>query len=134
MNQSEMKRYLEIGGLLNLLVGIAATIWFMFQNGEPDSFTWYLIALPFLLWTTLPFAAVFLMIKKTADVFHADVIFFITSAIISFGGIWILYDAFNVNLDPQGGLIFLFLPVLQLIIVSISFALVTFLNWLFKIR
>jgi len=127
-------QFLNTGSRFNLLIGIAVTIWFMFQNGEPDSFTWYLIAIPFLIWTTFPFAALFLMMKKSKDVLHTHISTFITSAIISFGGIWILYDAFTVNLDPQSGLIFLFLPVLQLIIVSITFALIMFLNRLFKNR
>lgn len=129
-----MNHFLKTAGLVSILIGVAANVWFMFQNGEPDSFTWYLIALPFLLWTTLPFAAVFLMIKKTADVFHANVIFFITSAIISFGGIWLLYDAFVINLDPQSGLIFIFLPILQLICISSGYAITVLLNQLAKNR
>jgi hypothetical protein len=61
------------------------------------------------------------MIHKAKDLLHTHIIFFILSAAISFGGIWVLYDAFVVNLDPQSGLIFLFLPVLQLFIVAIGF-------------
>jgi hypothetical protein len=122
MNQSRTKRYLEAGSRFSLLSGIAATIWFMFQNGDPDSFTWYLIAIPFLIWTLLPFTAVFLMMKKASDAFHTRLTIFIVSAIISFGGIWILYDAFVIHLDPQSGLIFLFLPILQLLCISAGYA------------
>ena len=47
---------------------------------------------------------------------------------LNIGGIWILYDAFVLNLDPQSGLIFLILPVLQLFFVGVGYALKTFLK------
>jgi len=126
MRQNPVNHFINNGSRFNLLSGIAATIWFMLQNGDPDSFTWYLIAIPFLIWTLLPFAAVFLMMKKARDVLQTSITIFIVSAIISFGGIWILYDAFVLHLDPQSGLVFLILPVLQLFLVGIGYALNTF--------
>lgn len=129
-----MNHFLKTAGLICILIGIATNVLFMLKNGEPNSFTWYLIALPFLIWTTLPFAAVFLMMKKANNVLHTYVIFFLSSAIISSGGIWILYDAFVINLDPQSGLIFIFLPILQLIIAAVGFLAGILLNRLLKIR
>jgi len=124
-----VNHFFKIGGIVSLLIGIAANIWFMFQNGEPNRLYWYFIATPFLFWTFLPFAAVYLIIYKANELLYTRIIFFFTSATISFGGFWILYDAFVLNLDPQSGLVFLILPFLQLIVVSIGFGLIQLLRW-----
>jgi hypothetical protein len=123
-----VNQHLKNVGRLFLLTGIAATVWFMIQNGDTTSVTWYIIALPFLFWTITPYALVYIIGRNTENFLRNEIIIFITSFTITAGGIWMLYDAFVQHLDPQSGLVFLFLPVLQLIFVGVSFALIQILN------
>jgi hypothetical protein len=129
-----MNHYLKTGGNITMLIAIASNLWFMFQNGDPDSFTWYLIAVPFLMWIALPFAAVYLIWKEAIDNVYTHILFLFTACIISVGGFWIVYDAFVLHLDPQSGLVFLVLPVLQLIVVAVAYALNVLLSRFFVNR
>lgn len=123
-----MKQILKTTGYITLILTFSITMGFMFKNGEPYNLSWYFIALPFLMWSALPLAAIFLIWKQAKDTIYTHALLLFTACFISLGGIWILYDAFLLNLDPQSGLVFLILPVLQLIVVAVAFALLAVLN------
>lgn len=103
-----------------LAAGILSNAYFMFTDGEPDKLWWWLLGIVFFLWTSVPFvglAAAYYRI--TLNIFGKIVLFF-SALIITTGGIYFLVEAFITHLDPQSGLIFIFLPFYQLVVVAIG--------------
>ncbi len=101
-------------------IGILANVYFMLTNGEPDKLWWWTGELVFFVWTAIPFVGIATATKCLSKGLTSAFILFITSIIITFGGVYALVETFIVHLDPQSGIIFIFLPFYQLVHVAVG--------------
>ena len=98
-----------------LIVTAIFTCLIMLYGGEPSSIDWWRGIAGHFGWACLPYGILlfFNMIKR--GVFKKDFVLLVTTIIVSGFALFIYVDTFFIHLDAQGGLIFLFLPMYQII-------------------
>lgn len=109
-----------IGIWIFFIVAVLCTAGFIFKNGEPANLWWWLPGIGFLGWACIPFLMNLQFSMNHRGSVPALTVILIVMSIITFGGFYILLDAFVFHPDPQGGLVLIFLPILQIIISSIG--------------
>ena len=92
-----------------LLVITAATLAFTISDVRDTKY-----AIGFTLWSIVPWLYAFGLVYVVNHVKKLKFILIITLALGLFG-IWAFIDTLYIHLDPQGGLVFLFLPLWQLL-------------------
>jgi FtsH-binding integral membrane protein len=98
-----------------LLLGVLTTLGFMVHAGEPSSPSWWLLFVPFAGWVSVPYAVVALAVRRQPVVRSSQVVLLIAAiALATFGG-YTLYGAFVTHIDAQSGIVFVFLPLYQLV-------------------
>jgi hypothetical protein len=102
------------GSTLALLaVGVSVTLGFMVHAGAPARPAWWLLFVPFAAWGIAPYAAVAVAARRARGSRAPAWVLFLAAALLVASSAALLYDAFVRHLDPQSGLVFLFLPLLQ---------------------
>jgi hypothetical protein len=106
--------------IINLILAIDLLTngYFMLSNGQVDKLWWWLLAFGFFVWVAVPYVGIVIANKRISRNIISQIIFLITSLFITVGGIYILIETFIKHLDPQSGLIFIFLPFFQCIVVA----------------
>ncbi len=98
-----------------LAVGAATTLGFMVDAGEPARPAWWLLFVPFAAWGLAPYAAVAVAARRARGSRAPARVLLAAAALLVAGSAALLYDAFVRHLDPQSGLVFLFLPLWQIV-------------------
>lgn len=101
---------------LLVAVGLLANACLMAYSGNPDSLGWYPMALALLAWSSIPFITLAGAAWLSSWELPGAATLFITTAVITFGGVQILVDALLVNVDPRSGIVFVVLPVYQSVV------------------
>ena len=114
----------SIGG--TLLAGVIVTAGFMIYAGEPADPGWWLGFLAFFLWALLPFAIVALMAYRPSMSQRSLWVLLAASVLLTVATCALLYTALIVQTDAQSALVFVVLPIWQLIALPV-FLLVAFL-------
>jgi len=113
MKKHKSIKVIKITTLVLLSAGVLTTGFFMLDNGEPDTLEWWPIASLFFAWSIAPYVGVAYANEILSNnIFDRSILLFI-AIIITIGGIAILIDTFIIHLDPQSGLVFIFLPIYQ---------------------
>jgi hypothetical protein len=107
-----------------LIPGLIANGYFMVTNGSPEEIWWWLLAVGFFVWGAVPYVGIAAADKRILTNTIGKIILLITALTITGSGIYILIEAFIINLDPQSGLIFIFLPFFQSVIAAIGIGIV----------
>lgn len=104
------------------LLGFALvyTAFFMLANGEPGRGSWWSLALVFYGWAGSPFILLGLQVRPHGKSRPYLRVLLATTVILVFGGLVALWRTFVTQPDPQGGLVFVFLPLLQLVVAFIG--------------
>jgi len=95
------------------LMGAAVTAYFMIDNGHPDTPGWWGLFVLFFAWSVSPLVMLTRLVRRHADHPLGAVLLCATAIASVAFGIWALINAFVIHLDPQSGLVFVFLPVWQ---------------------
>jgi hypothetical protein len=119
-----MKKTITVAVYMLLTAGMFINAYFMLSNGEPDKLWWWPLAFGFYAWAAVPFAGVAIVNRYLSKNLLTSLILFATAVTITGGGLYILVEAFITHLDPQSGIIFIFLPFLQCVVVAIGTGLV----------
>ena len=104
-------------------VGVLANASLMVHSGEPGELYWYFLALAFLAWSSIPFITLAGAAWLSSWELPGAATLFITTAVITFGGIQILVDTLLVNVDPRSGIVFVVLPVYQSVVAVLGIGL-----------
>jgi hypothetical protein len=102
----------------NLLVssaGVAVTFGFMVWAGDPRHVAWWVGAVPFALWASAPYAVLAVAAWALRSSRGASLTVFFTGIGVLISSFVILVSAFVTHIDAQSGLVFVFLPLWQLI-------------------
>jgi hypothetical protein len=98
-----------------LILGFLTSIAFMIHAGEPRILSWWLLFFPFAAWTLVPYALVVQAARRQpASRSSQTVLLFAAAALLAFGS-FTLYEAFVAHLDAQSGIVFVFLPLYELV-------------------
>ena len=101
--------------LVLLLVGVTTTLGFMGYAGDPTRPGWWLFFLLFGAWALLPYGVVAIAARQRPANRASDSVLCLAATLLSGLGILALYSAFVAHLDPQRGLVLVFLPLWQLL-------------------
>lgn len=115
-----MKKVIEIAIHTLLVVGIVANAYFMLSNGEPDKLWWWPLALGFFAWATVPYVTIAVINRFLAKDVPSKIAVLVTALVVTSGGLYFLIVAFITHLDPQSGIVFIFLPFYQCAAVAIG--------------
>lgn len=110
-----MKAPLDHLILALLLVGAATTLGFMIDAGEPDRPWWWLAFSLFGGWALVPYALVAAATRWRPANRASRSVLCAAAALLSGLSILSLYSAFVIHLDAQSALVFIFLPLWQLV-------------------
>ncbi len=99
-----------------LLVGAATTLGFMAYAGEPTSASWWLLSLPFAAWTLLPYALVASGTRRHPSNRGSSSLLSLAAALLSGSSIVLLALTFVTQPDAQSGLVLVFLPLWQSVV------------------
>ncbi len=102
----------------NLLLSAAGALgtWtFMVYAGQPDDWSWLLFFLPFAAWAAIPFAVIAFASRRARTIPAALRVLFVATLILTFGSMYLLYTAFVTSPDAQSGIVFVFLPIWQMV-------------------
>lgn len=111
-----------------LLVGALVTEGFMLYAGEPGDPRWWLGFFFFGLWAFMPYLAVAYIAHRFSTSRRSLWVLLAAALFLTTGSCIVLYTSFIAQPDPQSGVVFVFLPMLQLV------ALVPFLAVAFLLR
>lgn len=101
---------------VTLLAGASATLGFMaYAGAEPAGLAWWLSLLPFAAWALLPYALLAAAAHRRPANLASRSVVCAAAALLSGFSILVLYSAFVTHLDPQSAVVFVFLPLWQLI-------------------
>ena len=98
-----------------LIAGGSATLGFMLYAGEPSRPLWWLAFAVFATWGLIPFACVAAVARRFADSRGSLRVLLLAAVLLSIGNAFLLYEAFVAQPDAQSGLVFIFLPMWQLV-------------------
>ena len=99
-----------------LVVAILASGWFeQYAKGSDGRFT----VDGFTVWIASPFALL-LIPAVLAHSVRAQLVVLVVAAILAVGGLLLYWDSMFVHIDAQGALVFLFIPLYQLVAVTIT--------------
>lgn len=114
MNHRQTGIWVGIGfGLL--ILGATVTLGFMLHAGEPWELWWWGFFVPFAAWTLVPYAVLaFAVRRRDAGPAYAVTVC-LGAALLAASSAAVLYSAFVAHLDPQSGLVLIFLPAWQLL-------------------
>jgi hypothetical protein len=102
--------------VLSLLgVGVLVTVAFMFHAGEPRRPTWWLGFIPFVAWALLPYGLVGLLASRLRASSRSIDVLAAAASLLSLSSSYLLYLGFVAETDAQSGLLFLFVPLWQLV-------------------
>lgn len=104
-------------------VGVLANAYLMVHSGDPGTLGWYPMALAMLAWASIPFITLAGVTWLSGWELPGAVTLFVTTAVITLGGIQILVGALLVNADPQSGVVFVVLPVYQSVVAVLGIGL-----------
>ncbi len=103
------------------LVGFLTVIGFMIGAGTPGEPRWWLSVLPFLIWAAVPFVVMVLSGRrfrgpsgKESAAGRLLLLLFAGVLLIVVASIVLLFRTFVLDLDAQGGLVFVALPIMQI--------------------
>lgn len=108
---------------LLVAVGLLVNACLMVYSGNPDTLGWYPMALALLAWSSIPFITLAGAAWLSSWELPGAATLFITTAVITFGGIQILVDTLLVNVDPRSGIVFVVLPVYQSVVAVLGIGL-----------
>ncbi len=97
-----------------LYCSVLFTAILMLYAGEPTTPSWYVTAIPFLLWTSIPYGILLAFNRLFPSSPRKNGTVLLTAALISGFAIYCLVNAFFLNPDPQSGIVFIFLPLYQI--------------------
>jgi hypothetical protein len=110
--------------IINAMISISIifTIGIMIYAGRPNSIKWFMeiATIVFMLWACVPYLMILIANKYLRSKKTINIPLFIGTCIIAFLSFAAYIEAFFVHIDPQAGLVFLFLPVPQIAIACIS--------------
>lgn len=109
-----------------LLVGVLVTMGFMLYAGEPTHLDWWLGFLFFGLWAFIPYFVVASMARRVSMSQPSLWVLLVAALLLTAGSSIVLYMSFIAQPDPQSGVVFVFLPMSQLVAL-VPFLLVAFL-------
>lgn len=98
-----------------LAVGALATLGFMVYAGRPESAVWFLGMLPFAAWALAPYGVLGMQVRRHAGSARASGVLLVASLLLSAASVFLLWQAFVVEPDAQSALVFVFLPLWQLV-------------------
>jgi hypothetical protein len=98
-----------------LATGAVVTLGFMLDAGEPGASGWWLLFLGFGAWALLPYGVVALVAIRLGSSLASLRVLLAAALLLTGASSLLLYQAFVVDLDPQSGIVFVFLPVWQLV-------------------
>ena len=98
-----------------LLVGAIVTLGFMAQAGDTTQPSWWFFLPIFGAWVAFPYAAVAVVARWRPATPASHATLCIAAALLTGFGVLSLYSAFVTHLDPQSGIVLVFLPLWQLI-------------------
>lgn len=104
---------------ISAVFGIITNAYFMIKAGDVGNFVWWIGFAIFFLWASIPFVTLFYLSKKQ---YHSPlelIPLVIAALMLVFSNSKILYMAFVTHLDPQSGLVFIFLPIYQFLFLSV---------------
>ena len=96
-------------------MGGAVTLLSMVHAGQPEALRWYLEVAPFALWALVPFGAGAWVSRRVRHAPSALAVMVACALVLLLATGALLYQTFWASPDAQGGLVFLFLPVWQLV-------------------
>lgn len=111
-----------------LLVGVLVTVGFMLYAGEPGDPRWWLGFFFFGLWSFVPFLVVAYLAHRFSTSQRSLWTLLPAALLLTAANSIVLYMSFIAQPDPQSGVVFVFLPMMQLV------ALVPFLVVAFVLR
>lgn len=106
---------LERASYALLALGLLATLGAMLYAGQPRSWRWLVGVSGFAGWAALPWLACGFAVRWLSRSRAASALMLAASALLCAATAWLLVDTLFVHIDAQGGLVFLFLPVWQLV-------------------
>ena len=115
-----MKKFFTVATHILVAVGLVSNAYFMLTNGEPDKLWWWPLAFGFFAWSAVPFAGIVIAARYCISSLISRALLFLTALVVACGGIYILVEAFITHLDPQSGIIFIFLPFYQCVAMAIG--------------
>ena len=115
---------LNIAVSIFLFAGFGVDVYFALTNGEPNKAWWWLLGIVFFAWEAVPFVGLALINCFLCTDIVTKIVLLIAALLITCGGSFILYDAFVTHLDAQSGIVCLFMPFFQCVVVVIALSLV----------
>jgi len=115
-----MRRKTTLSTHVLLAVGLVVNACFMLRNGEPGRPEWWPLALGFFAWTAAPFVTVAVMNVFLAGTPTGRIALLLTALAIMAGGLYALVQAFIIHLDAQSGIVLIFLPIYQWVVVVVG--------------
>jgi hypothetical protein len=110
---------LAISGLLVTIISGVSMAQPWGDNYAYQNVSGYLGLFLFLAWAVSPYAYLYWMSGRLNASGPVKLARLIVTAIVCVGGIYIVVDSAFIHLDAQGGLIFIFLPIYQWILVGL---------------
>lgn len=111
-------RAVRTATLIVIGFGAAATAAVMLHAGDASKF---LLFAGFALWALLPYAILYGAARWLVCGVSTSMTVLITALAVAGFGAFCYYDAFFVHLDPQSGLVLVFVPLCQLIVEAVVF-------------
>ncbi len=108
-----------------LVVAVIITISIIVRAADWATLLLIPVLLGFSAWAMVPYLVLFFSARLPTSSKVSWVVFCATLVIVCMG-VFIYIDAFFVHLDPQSGLVFIFVPLYQLILAGIMFAIALF--------
>ncbi len=104
-----------------LILGVVITISIMVHAARGCGFLLSLVTLVFAAWAMIPYVVLFHSSRLQTS-FKVSWFILLSALGIVGLGVYIYIDAFFIHIDPQSGLVFIFVPLYQLILAGIIFA------------
>jgi len=98
-----------------LVFSVLFTVLIMLHAGDPSSADWWKGIPGFFGWACLPYGILLFFNNIYRGVFKKDLVLLITTAVVTGFAVLILIDSLFIHIDAQSGMIFLFLPVYQVL-------------------
>lgn len=98
-----------------LIVCYVITLGCMLYAGEPAAFDWWKVAVFFFVWTGVPYLALAFTGSKLAGAGASRSIVTVGAIVLGIFGLVLLWHSLVVEPDAQGGLVFVALPLFQLV-------------------